>query len=194
MILSFWYTYISAKKLANLSLLHVTVSFLASFFSLRCSLILLKCRSGNVQLFREIQLLCRLYNSVHQHHIIPGTVIIGVMIYTVCLYTLVISWSHLDLKTLLIFSNSLAIGTAIILACFHLACRINTESKQFLETWNTFKEIKGGSKRKLAILRRYTKSIQPLKIYFFESNFFERMTPVVILNFAMTAAINLILF
>lgn len=192
MLLNFLYTYISTKKMANLAMLHVTINFLASFFSLHCFIIFMKQRFKNVQMYREVQLLCRLYNAVHQHHIIPGTLIIGIMLFTVCIYTLVSSWSQLDLKLLLIFSNALAIGTGVILFSFHLAARVNSESEQFLRSGLTHAEWKGG--KRWGILKRQWRSLPVLRIYFFEHSFFERMTPLVILNFAITISINLILF
>lgn len=52
---------------------------------------------------------------------------------------------------------------------------------------------KGADLRITRIMRKYWKSFQGLKIYFLESNFLENNTPLVILDFTMHMAIQLIL-
>lgn len=191
--LIFLFTYVSLKTVINVAILNNTVNFLVSLFALNCGVILLEQRTQQVtRMYREMQLMCGRYNSIHKSCFIPQTLIMGVSIYFVSLATLVSAWSNLDVKAVMIFSNSLGVGTGIILLCFHLATRLHEETKLFLKS-RSHLHLTNCRSSKRGIVRRYWKSFPVLKIYFFETNFFERETPLVILDFAMNLAVSLIL-
>lgn len=154
---------------------------------------------GTVLMFREIQLLCNLYNGIHQHQLIPGVMIITVLGASVSLFAMVSGSASMDVTTVLIFGNGFvnAIGTTFL--CFYFAAKLFTESKELTIKHGCMEQggeliLAGEGVRQKRLLKRYWRSFPCLKIFFFERNFFECSTPLVILGFSMNFAINMILF
>lgn len=152
-----------------------------------------------VSMQREIQLLCQIYNDIHKRNVIPLVIILGVISNSFSLYILVSNWTCINLQISVIFGNCVIVAFGIILLAFHLAVKLYIESKNLFRLHmfqNNFRcEENSLLRRKDKILiKKYWRSFTDLKIFFFEANFFEGSTPLVILAFSMNCAVNLILF
>lgn len=210
--ITFWHTYI----VISVNLNHYFVLATLAFFSAQGSLyyMILAFRGiletgahsykyqnrldSIVRIYREIQLLCWDYNSIHKLAVIPPLLILGVMGISVSLFVIAYLSKSGDIMGILIFCNVLANSIWVILLWFHLALSLHNESRRLLKSGvhtqvNQDNLILQSKREEERLLLRYWKSFPVLKIYFFESNFFESSTPLVILNFSMGCAINLIL-
>lgn len=125
----------------------------------------------------------------------PPLIIVGAMTTSVAIFVLVSASESLDVQTAIISENMVLIGLAVILVVFHLALKIFEESKSMLRSqiW-----CRGNSSfllhaRCRRVFQKYWRSFPCLKIYFFQGNFFESSTPLVILDFSMSCAVNLLL-
>lgn len=146
---------------------------------------------GIVSIYREAQLLGWLYNDIHKHLLIPVFLLMTVAGVSVCLFQLVSQWDNLNLETMLVFGNGVIVGINIVLITFRLAVKLYKESEHSLLSKISTMHAKNQTERRAA--KMYWKSFTILKIYFFETNFFERATPLVVLNFIISCAINMIL-
>lgn len=148
-----------------------------------------------IALFREIQIIFGLFNNVHKCLVMPPFILLGSMTASVSIFVLVTALGSLDIQTTLIFGNLLLIGLAFILLVFHIAVKIFAESNYVLRSqiW-----CRGNSSFLLSTRHRKTirtcwRSFRSFKIFIFHGNFFECSTPLVILDFSMGFAVNLIL-
>lgn len=148
-----------------------------------------------IRMFREIQIICFLYNDIHQYHIIPATVLLTTIITPVCIFVFTWGSGNLNFITFLFFSNILVVGICSIFLCSHFPALLYSLSKRLLvsnsrllfysKVDETFKNIR--------IVKKYWRSFPLFKVCFSSCNYFESGTPLIILNFSMHLAINLIL-
>lgn len=182
-----------------------------SFILANCSLILMviavkqvfdkqppspKSICKNTEMFREVQLLCCFYNDIHKKRIMPTYVLHWVLCSSVTLFTVVSKFVR-DPLAMLIFGNGLAMSIGTIMLVYHLPVKLFIESSNLMDS----KPYSQWKKRSVALedqkivqlTRRYWRSFPILKVFMFETNFFDSSTPLVILDFSINQAINLIL-
>lgn len=150
-----------------------------------------------VRMYRETQLLCYFYNSIHKIAVNPPLILIGITGPAVALSMLVSFWEKVDLETGLVVVDLMVVCIGVLLLTFHFGVKLFIECKNFLVLKAYGKHYgkvhySRGTRDKMA-MRRYWRSFPLLKIFFLQSNFFESTTPLVMLNFSMSLAINLIL-
>lgn len=148
---------------------------------------------SNVLKFREINVLLNIYNDIASFYIMPAYILIGTTGFFFSLYAVVARLDELDIGTIAIFSSALAVSGAEVVGCFHWAKKINSDSKLMRKNafpvngtvvdWSLYKRKMG---------KRYFKSFPELRVYF-GNNFFERVTPLVMLDFSINQALSLIL-
>lgn len=146
-----------------------------------------------VQMFREAQLLCAIYNDIHKRHMIPLSMVMAVAGSSISLFALVSRWSNMDLKTVLVFGNGVAMGINVVVITFRLAVKLRVESNMIKPLFVRRERNNGIDKKSSRILQRYWKSFPAFRVSFFETNFFDRNTPLVMLHFIFDGTINLIL-
>lgn len=152
--------------------------------------------AGIVRMFREIQLITWFYNDLHKLGIIPAILALFGSCLPVGISSIVSRWKYMDAQTAAYFGATTVMSAEVILLAFHLPLQIYATSKYLLVLVsqnslgrpNLFR-----SKHDRKIMSRYWRSFPVLKIYFFQSNFFENNTPLIILDFTIDCAINLIL-
>lgn len=151
-----------------------------------------------VRMFRETQLLCSSFNDIHKLHVNPQIILIGVTGLAMSLFMLVSSGESMNVQSALIFGDLMLITAAVIFLTFYFAVKVYEESKTVLMSklfvvkhYGKFATVNGMKIQKA--IRRYWRSFPVLKIFFFESNFFENGTPLVFFDFSIGCAINLIL-
>lgn len=143
--------------------------------------------------YREIQLLCKLYGELFQNQLIGGYVLETPMVFVVCAYILIANWSQLPSVAKFVLANAVLMCIGIFLYVFHFAVKVYTESNTMKKTacngnLVTFTNGRGG---KLA--KRYWKSMPIVKVGIFNGNFFDEVTPLVILQFSVSTTTNLVL-
>ncbi len=149
-------------------------------------------KSGPI--YREIQLLCQLYNFNFKQTVIFGYVTVAPTSLSVCLYLLISRWSlDLDATSFLVFLNLSLFCASIILFVFHYAVKVYSTSSHMKASNYLVNLGRLKKTHSVKIETRYFRSLTALKIRFFFSNYFEAKTPLVILDLSVIAAINLAL-
>lgn len=196
--ISFAYSYAVVYLCTNRYLLLIILSIFASQASLIYMVHAFKIRvtkrnqiQNSVRMYREIQLLCSLFNELHKLHVIPASILIAMVGTSVSLFMLVSRRVDKDFQITFLFGNCLVLGIAVILLGFHFAVKLYSDNRNLLILQPYLRNTKTSTERRM--MRKYWRSLPLLKIFFFQSNFFESTTPLVILDFSMNLAINLIL-
>lgn len=146
-----------------------------------------------VSMFREIQVCCGLYNGAHQMRIIPPLIPVCTCCTSMSLFEIVSAWDNMDLQIIFICGGSLIFSCSIVSLGFHFGATLYVKCRKLLLSHvyiNSTSLV--GTKNKL-LMRRYWRSFPFLKIFFLRGNFFEGSTPLVLLDFSISCAINLIL-
>lgn len=150
-----------------------------------------------VLMYRETQLACNAYNQLHQLLVIPTLIFTLMMATKVSLFTLMSKFVKKKLETLLLFGNGLAICLSGMTLAFEYVVKVYRESDRLIMqpcSWMHDEITCHLPTRRLGIIiKRYSRSFPTLKIFLFESNFFEGNTSLVMLDFSINCAINLIL-
>lgn len=211
--ISFIYTYVAFYLCIN----EYLIATVLSYFSAQCSMVymiiaLKRMLNGDsshfsfkergkldtiVGMYRETQLFCSYYNRIHKICFNPPLIIIGITGTAVSLFMLVSYGGNLDAKSALMLGDLLVVCVGHIMLTFDFGVKLYIESSDLLTSKayarNCGKSTFLQSPKDRIAVRRYWRSFPILKTYFFQSNFFESTTPLVLLNFAMGLAINLIL-
>lgn len=142
---------------------------------------------ASVSQYRELQIGSLLFNEVFQNYILPvmmtGLVIIG----TLAIYSSIAYSSNLPTPILLYMVVVTAACTHIEVGIYGAAGGIHESSQR----WITSLKSRLGAKDKLQ--RRIVSSLQDLKCRFGYSNFVERSTCLVFLDFTAVQVVNLLL-
>lgn len=201
---SFAWAYICCYVNLNLYMIVIILSFLMAPSSMLFMLIAWRKRlkstgrniPGNVRMFREIQLIAWFYNDLHKLGIIPAILVLVLSDLPVSISSIVTRWKYMDPQAAILFGAGVVMSAEVILLAFHIPLKIYATSKQLLVPTSgrsLGRPILYLNKRDTKMMNRYWRSFPVLKIYFFESNFFESNTPLVLLDFSISCAINLIL-
>lgn len=135
--------------------------------------------------YRKIQLLFSAYNDIHKRGVMPLAIFLTIVTFAVGAYPLISQFDELDLVLVIILINVWAMAFTVLRTCFYITAFVHSESGDII-----------GEKRGLGnskLLRKYWNSFPTMKIYFFETNYFETGTSLVILDFAINMTINLVL-
>lgn len=143
-----------------------------------------------VGMFRETQIICGLYNDIHSMFVMAPLIISGLMGISVPICMLVTNWGSLDVQMVLVSCNLILICAGFIMLVSHFAVKFYLENKGLLASRNFGSQV---SMRARKLLERYWRSFPVLKIFFFQGNFFENSTPLVLFDFSLNCAIDLIL-
>lgn len=138
-----------------------------------------------VQLYREIQLLHLQYNSIHRFLLVPGTLVQAICLICITGSTLVLYGNKLDIVSNICMGYSWLDGIFLILLCFHFAVKVHFTSKVILTT--------GRKLKRTAAWKRYWMSFPAMKVFICSGNFFEKITPVRVLDLGITLTINFVL-
>lgn len=202
------HTYVGWRVGGNIANINVAFCLLASCFSLNSNLIafrrILRLSSLNTdfsklcQIYREIQILVDIYNNVFKQPIILGYVTVAPISLSVCSYLVISQWYTLDTSTFLVFVSLGMLSISIITLVFQYAVDIFSTSESLVacRCWGINSRRDGnfqGYRRSSRLAKMYLKSMPKVKIRFLSSNFFESQTPLVILDFSISLAINLVL-
>lgn len=180
------------RVLIGTIMLNCSINLLTSTYCLYSTMVIFQrrmlqqpCDSSLLNLFREVQLLNLRYNDLHKYLIVPGILLEGLFLPAVTEFILIAHWRKMDTVSIITVADSCFDGVVMILLCFHFAVKVYVANESSLKAR---KNVHFGK-----LWRRYWKSFKTLKIFFFVNNFFERLTPLIILQFAINLTINLVL-
>lgn len=152
------------------------------------------------KMFREVQLLFKLYNEMHKSTVFIALILYTNLAFATCGYILVTKHSELNIVYGLILINIWYLQVMLILTCLNLpkqtyvVSKVITNGTGLSESLRKVKVILGRNEVKSKKqLECFWKSCPPLKILISSGNFFERATPLVLLNFSINLMVNLIL-
>lgn len=153
--------------------------------------------NATVKMYREIQLICKIYNEMHQMKVIPTIMVTTSTATTVSLFTLMSKSVEKKVQTLIVFCNLLLVVICAVVFAFQFAVKFYMEGKRLLGRYSGTRHDEISNhltrRRERRVMKKYARSFPILKIFFFESNFIEGNTSLIVLNFAITWAINLVL-
>lgn len=132
---------------------------------------------------------------MYQHTVFLGMSIMGPATLSVSLYLLASRWETLDATALGIFINLVASMTMVVVLVFRYASKLFAFSQKIKATHANghLLQLLVDEKVNVRLLRRYWESYSVLKDRFFGTNFFDQTTTLVLLDFSLGMAINLIL-
>lgn len=146
---------------------------------------------------RQVPLLCTVYNELHKSLLTPLVVLNCGIGTAVSLFILMTTILEKEMQILVVFCNLLLISISLLLLAFQFAAKFYVGNKQFVITQFNWKhdEVSNHfeSRRDRDVMKRYCRCYPILKIFCFESNYFEGNTSLVVLNFSINCAINLVL-
>lgn len=139
--------------------------------------------------------MCGLYNDNHKNTIQLGFVVMAPATLAISLFLVITRGDVLGAPALFIFSNLIATFGAMIMLIFQYSVKIYTTSKfvreVILKQRTSMDGMQTRRKRK-ENLKRW-KRMPDMKPFFGESNYFDNLTCLVLLDFSIKIAINLIL-
>ncbi|ODM89341.1 hypothetical protein Ocin01_17341 [Orchesella cincta] len=209
-IIIIWGNYVCWRTLLNFDMLASALNILIGNYAMKYLLIayqrnleyITKSYSlttkdviNTVKVYREIQLISKLFNETHKKSFILIFIAGTSMCVVVSSYCLIRQFSNMDLAALVSFSISLIIPTIVILICFRFSacvfaeCSTTLKKHQGMSMVAALRETVGCS----GLIKRYWKSYPVVKVKFFSDNFFEGETPLVLYQFSIDMAIDLIL-
>lgn len=171
-----------------------------------CSTSVLTVSSSHIpKIYREIQLLFLRYNEIHKNLVIP--LIISCMMISFCCaaYPLISKRVHLDSFVAFLLANVWLTSIVILRTCFTIPLAVHVTSSEVTSGKGLSQALKLHHNNTVApsnkltpsgwsikLMRKYWESFPTVKIHF-SANFFERRTPLLILDFCITITVNLIL-
>ncbi len=202
-IATFVATFLVWRIICNLGMLAVNLSLLVSTYCLHESLKVFKNFEDKPGIdfqqvcttYREVRLMCGLYNDHHKNTIQLGFVVMGPLTLSISLFLVITRWDILGAPALFIFSNLIGIFGAMIMLIFRYSVKIYSTSNTLREVifkQEIFKDNMQTRQKRKENVRRW-KSMTDIKLYFGESSYFENLTCLKLLDFSIGMAINLIL-
>lgn len=193
-LISFIFTYMSWRSLCNIGIVCNVLNLAIGTYCLSAMVATFKWKvcEGKMSplelclMYRNIQYICKLYNDFHKKCVIMGFIIYMPACVSVCVYLVAGRWNDLDIMSLLMFSNYAQAASVTIMLVFQYAVKVYMLSDSI--KYNLPKGC-----RNVGSVKRYWKSFQVVKVNFFSNNFFESTTPMVIMDFSVNQAINLVL-
>jgi len=140
-------------------------------------------------MFREIKQLEILFNSVHQHTILPLFLVAAMICPAISIFLCVGFHNEMPIPLLGFLGLVTFDGMFVILFyLFGYAGRIYGRSRNIIEAWRHNRKTQTD---KLA--KRYLKALIPIKIRFGATNFMDQSTCLVCVQFTITQAASMLL-
>lgn len=200
----------------NCCLIAISLSSLVCPFALNALLVnfrsILRSKKDvleTVLVYRETQLAFFRFNEVHQRELMPFLISLVVVTFSVSSYILVAFHQNAMGIIIVLVIIMLVMSFAVLGTCFTLMMYVDVTSSSIISSRKGLLEAflkqgqhysrKGsssgvnGTSFSFKLLRKFWKSFPPLRIYFFSNNFFEKGTPLNVLNFSINLTVNFIL-
>ncbi|CAL8136974.1 unnamed protein product [Orchesella dallaii] len=146
-----------------------------------------------VSVYRELQLLSRLYNWIQQDVIIIALTNMTVFVFIVSLYALILMGSHASVPHILFFSSVVLLGLLVIVVCFGTFAGLHTQSTKLIVFLRKKVNLSVWKPHKKRLIERYSWSLREIKVSIGQVNFVDKLTPVIMLNFCISQIVSLLL-
>ncbi|CAL8068665.1 unnamed protein product [Orchesella dallaii] len=143
---------------------------------------------GKVSTFRQIQLITVEFNSYHQKYNAVTKISIMVIGIDIALYALIRLYDSLLAPQILTYVTAVFEFFCGILFAYGLKACVYVASKQLLEDTKGLQGLHGHK-----WFRRYFRSWPVLKVYMGSVNFIDQVTPLTVLDFAISQLVSLLL-
>lgn len=145
---------------------------------------------------RHFQILTDTYNKLVKMTIAPIILVLSPLLICATTYTLMILGTKIDALSLVALVTWFGIGLSHNFICFYFAVKVYKTSKSIVQKRTLFgykQSNKWTSGYFTRLLKMYWRSFPQVRIYFWDGNYFDECTCLVILQFSVDIAINLIL-
>lgn len=120
------------------------------------------------------------------------------MVFSCSAFILTTRFEELHFTGFSIFSNAWLLGTMIILFCFHFPASVFRTSGSTLRQCKIATRLvvvksKRSNWEQVRLLSKYWRSFPTIRIYFFNRNYFGKLTPLVLFKFSSRISINMML-
>lgn len=152
-----------------------------------------------LKMYREIQILTKIYNNSHRDLFIPTFTWIWVSAFIVCTYVIISHYRSLDIFSITIIFYTALMGKVAILFCLHFPANIYSKSMSSLKTvkcaiaGNTANSMVNYSKGVKHLLLKEQKVLSQIWIGFGGNNYVDTLTPLTILDFGIDKVVSLVL-
>ncbi|CAL8122128.1 unnamed protein product [Orchesella dallaii] len=149
--------------------------------------------------YRQLQILVRGYNWIQQGLVIFMPITVGPYIFVKGVYGLIYlgsSTEAISFPDILVFGTSFFGGFVIILLITGAYAGVHSESTatlKFIRQRVLFKLIGSPNAYQIKIIIKYVKSFSPLQVNVGATNYVEKFTPIVLLDFSVAQIVNLLL-
>lgn len=143
-------------------------------------------------IYRQIQILSRYHNLIHQDAIVIGILDIVLLAFIICCYALISNGSEISIPHLFLFSSGLLNGFLGICICFGCFGKVYGDSVEVIAFLRS-KILNRVAAKDKKFMRRYVLSLQPIKVRVGNVLFVDNMTPIVLLHFCFSQIVNLLM-
>lgn len=140
--------------------------------------------------YRQAQILSTMYNRIHQSVLIPTFVLAFLFSFSGAIFVLCKGLHTLTIISTLFFSDVLLTGVLNTLFCWYYPIGVVQMSRRCKSAWKV-KDHKSRYKRKL--LLKWGNSFSPIRIFLFQSIYFDRITPYKFSNTSLQSGLKLTL-
>ncbi|CAL8132758.1 unnamed protein product [Orchesella dallaii] len=147
----------------------------------------------NYLVYRQLQILNRYYNVIQQNVLISSTLVLVTNGFIISTYVMLSNGRNVTVLQLFMFLNG---GSNCFLT---ILIQIGAMAKLYRESDKTIKELKRNLAKGKMIgmkcnwIRRYLKSLTPLKVAVGSVNFIDELSPITLLDFCVNQIVSLLL-
>lgn len=193
------------KAAVNTPILNMCISFLILCFALICCLDFLERKSFKIschglaeyeiffQIYRSIQLLTCQYNDIHQSTILTVFMVQTLFVVSMSIHLLVSFGKSLAYPSIFMFATMTLVNGGLQLMLFRMFASFQRKSGGLMKHFKNSMYMNESSSRSIKLVRKHVNSFATLKIQFFQGNWFDSETPLVLLDFSCNCAISLIM-
>ncbi len=147
----------------------------------------------DLTVYRELQILTTLYNRIHSDSVMVCAVNYAIFALVLCLYALISERAGLTyLQTIILVCISFD-GGLLITVSFRGMAKLYSESVELKRLIDSQLVMAQRSKYNRRMVKMYSRSLKLLMIRVGTAFFFDRITTFIILNFCITALVNMLL-
>lgn len=203
-IFNFTCNYVVLASAYNLAATLTSINILMLTSTIRSSLIILKRKLTQVstseelmrivKIYQEIQLLCKLYNQIHQKMLLPIFTTLWMSVSIVCSYVTISQFHQLNFMLWQTFLYLAVAGLIVIMFCLQCPADVCKESGGILKSWKRVITGMHSAKTGWNLLKRSFRALHATRIGFASNNYFDGMTTLHLLQFCVDKTVSLLLF
>jgi len=143
--------------------------------------------------YRELQILSRYYNLTQQNLLIGLILLIVQVTLIISIYLIVSSGNRMPIVELFMFTTLAVCCLLVDVVYSSFLCRVHSSSKDVVESVKAKVLPKTRNKYARELIRRYQRSMRPMKTYVGYSNYIDEKTTLNLLGFCVDQIVNLLM-